>query len=102
LFGIPPKKKDVDENANVSNNGESDFSSTSMKLYLSYNLLTQMVLNSMIYGIKKRQQYIPEYMFVDSKIVRYTPFIVLLVTLVEFFSVILVWCKTLISNHSFP
>jgi hypothetical protein len=60
-----------------------------------------MVLNSMIYGIKKRQQYIPEYMFVDSKIVRYTPFIVLLVTLVEFFSVILVWCKTLISNHSF-
>jgi hypothetical protein len=32
LFGIPQKKKDVDEFANVSNNGESDFSSTSVKL----------------------------------------------------------------------
>jgi hypothetical protein len=33
----------------------------------------------MIYGLK----YIPEYIFVDSKIVRYTRFIVPLVTLVE-------------------
>ncbi len=55
----------------------------------------------MMYGLKKRQQYIPEYMFVDSKIFRYTRFIVFLVTVVEFFSVILVWHKTLISNHSF-